>query len=560
MAKTKKIKQGSTGRNETTTIPAAFNLDEFLDKYIWYLLPILVLLYYWFSQGSTGFYQDDEIGHYRNIRQFWGDPFSIMGNQPKPGWKILLVVPGLFGFTGVLLAHCLIAALTVIMTYKLGRAMKMKNASFAALFLAAQPLFLQLSFRAYSEITAGLFIVLSLYFYYRERWIWAAITSSYVFAIRQEFALVSIGLGVLFLMRKQWIPFLLLAWTPLALMLIGWMSTGNIMWMFEDMQRIGLGVEVPHKPFWHYFETYVYMVGPVVLPLLTLGYLKTFFPLDRMKEQINEHGFLFFTFTIMFAWAVISAWDVPNFGANPGHWRYLLSIAPLTAIYAAKGVNTMFENRRPMVNYAILGGFVVISYLFLSRETNGFVLIDQPRYDNLYMMVGLLAVYAAYASLRIFSARVVSGLLIVALVGFTVYAEKPRKLDDEATTVKQAAEWYLAQPEEFRARPLYGNHVLFRYFADIDINDSNRDRGLRLEELEKAAPGSVMIWDSHYGNSQFGGNVPMDYFQQNPHYKLLHQIIAPNQTFGVLIFEKTEDAGGINGLGARPADDSAASQ
>ena len=31
-------------------------------------------------------------------------------------------------------------------------------------FLAAQPLYLQLSFRAYSEITAGLFIVLSLYF------------------------------------------------------------------------------------------------------------------------------------------------------------------------------------------------------------------------------------------------------------------------------------------------------------------------------------------------------------------------------------------------------------
>ncbi|MFZ1730168.1 MAG: hypothetical protein WBQ23_15380 [Bacteroidota bacterium] len=550
MAKNKMGKRSSGGKSESVTIPAAFNLDEFLDKYIWYLIPLLVLLYYWFSHGSTGFYQDDEIGHYRNIRQFWGEPFSIMGNQPKPGWKILMVLPGLFGFTGVLIAHCFVAALTVVMTYKLGRAMKMKNASFAALFLAAQPLYLQLSFRTYSEITAALFIVLSLYFYYKERWIWAALASSYVFSIRQEFALVSIGLGVLFLMRKQWLPFLLLAWTPVVLALIGWLATGNPMWMLDDMQRIGLGVDVPHKPFWHYFETYVYMVGPVVLPLLTLGYLKTFFPFDRLKPQLNEHGFFFFTFTVMFAWAVISAWDVPNFGANPGHWRYLLSVAPLTAIYAAKGVNAMFDGRKPVINYAILGGFTLISFLFLARETNGFVLIDQPRYDHVLVIGALLLVYASYASLRILNAKVVSALLIVGLIGFTVYAEKPRKLDDEAGTVKQVAEWYLAQPEEFQQRPLYGNHVLFRYFADIDINDTNRDRGLRLESLEKATPGSVIVWDSHYGNSQFGGNVPMDFFQQDPHYKLLEQFIDADQRFGVLVFEKTAEADGVNGTGS----------
>lgn len=540
MAKTRKVKSSAAAKGERTVVPPAFNLDDFLDRYIWLLIPLLVLLYYWFSSGSTGFYQDDEIGHYRNIRQFWGDPFSIMGNQPKPGWKILLVVPGLFGFTGVAIAHCLIAALTVVMTYKLGRAMKMKNASLAALFLAAQPLFLQLSFRAYSEITAALFIVLSLYFYYREKWLWAALASSYVFSIRQEFALVSIGLGVLFLMRRRWIPFLALAWTPVVLALIGWAATGNVMWLFDDMQRIGLGVEVPHKPFWHYFETYVYMVGPVVLPLLVLGYWKTFLPFDRAKEQIEEHGFLFFTYTIMFAWAVFSAWDVPNFGANPGHWRYLLSIAPLSALYAAKGANALFDTRRQGLVYGILGAFTLIAVLFLARDTNGFILTDQPRYDHIAVFVGLLAVFAGYASLRILNAPVVTALLLATLVGFTVYAEKPRTLDDEAQTVKQAAEWYLAQPEEFRQRPLYCNHVLFRYFADVDINDSNRDRGLRLETLADAAPGSVIVWESHYGNSQFGGDVPMEFFENNPDYTFLKQFVDPNQRFGVIVFERTE--------------------
>lgn len=551
MAKTRKNKPSTPGRGEKAA-PPAFDLDVFLDKYIWYLLPLLALLYFWFSQGSTGFYQDDEIGHYRNIRQFWGDPFSIMGNQPKPGWKILLVVPGFFGFTGVALAHCLITALTVVMTYKLGRAMRMKNASFAAFFLAAQPLYLQLSFRSYSEITAALFIVLSLYFYYREHWILAALASSYVFSIRQEFALVSIGLGVIFLMRRQWIPFLALAWMPVVLALIGWIATGTPTWLFDDMQRIGLGVEVPHKPFWHYFETYVYMVGPVVLPLLVLGYWKVFFPAARIREQISEHGFLFFTYTVMFAWAVISAWDVPNFGANPGHWRYLLSIAPLTAIYAAKGANAIFENRTPAVNYAILSLFSLLSVLFLARDTNGFVLVEQSRYDHVAVIFGILIVYAAYASLRMLNAWGVTILLLVTLVGFTIHAEKPRTLDNEAGTVKQAAEWYLDQPAEFQRRALYGNHVLFRYFADIDINDKNRDRSLRIETLERAGDGSVIIWDSHYGNSQFGGNVPMEFFQQSPHYKLLQQFVAPDQGFGILVFEKTREPGGVNGTNGTP--------
>jgi hypothetical protein len=543
MAKTKKIQRDARRPESGTQDVSAFNLDEFTDKYIWLLLPVLVLLYYWFSHGSTGFYQDDEIGHYRNIRQFWGEPFSIMGNQPKPGWKILLVVPGLFGFTGVALAHCFIAALTVVMTYKLGRTLKMKNSTMAAIFLAAQPLFLQISFRSYSEITAALFIVLSLYFYYRERWILAALASSYVFSIRQEFALVSLGLGLIFLLRKQWLPFLLLAWTPVTLALIGWISTGNPTWLFDDMQRIGLGVEVPHKPFWHYFETYVYMVGPVVLPLLALGYWKQFFPFDKAKEQITQHGFLFFTFTIMFAWAVISAWDVPNFGANPGHWRYMLSIAPLTALYAGLGLNAVFDVKRRSITLSILGVMTLIAVLFLARDTNGFVLIDQARWDHVGVIIAVLLLAAAFSLARMISAPILVGFLLIGTVAFTVYAEKPRTLDNEAQTVKLASEWYLRQTEEFQQRPLYANHVLFRYFADIDINDKNRDRSMQLETLAAAESGAVVIWDTHYGNSQFGGDVPMEFFQDNPGYKFLQQFVDPDQTFGMLVFEKLSAPG-----------------
>jgi len=179
------------------------------------------------------------------------------------------------------------------MTYKLGRRMGLRNSSVAALLLAAQPLFLQLSFRSYSEITAGLFLVLSLYFYYKDQHVFAALASSYIFSIRQEFAIVSLGLGAVYLFRRKWIPFLLLAWTPAVLALIGWAHTGNVMWLLDDMRRIGLGVEVPHRHFWHYFEVYVFMVGPVTLALAAAGFAGLFYPPAEAKDNLRRHGFFF---------------------------------------------------------------------------------------------------------------------------------------------------------------------------------------------------------------------------------------------------------------------------
>lgn len=517
----------------------SFDLDEYINKYIWLLVPLLVIVYYIYSTGSTGFYQDDEIGHYRNIRAFWGDPFSIMGNQPKPGWKILLVIPGLFGFKCVLLAHSLIAALTVVSTFYLGRALKIKNSSVGAILLAVQPLFLQLSFRSYSEITAGLFVVLMILFYAKEKYVLAALASSYIFSIRQEFAIISLGLGILFLLKKKWIPFVLLAWTPLILAIIGWLHTGNIMWLLEDMRRIGLGVEVPHKPFFHYFGTYIFIVGPATLTLFMIGYWTFIYPFNKWKEHLVKYGFLYFTFTSMFAWGVISAWDALNFGANPGHWRYLLSISPLTAVFAAIGVNQLLDKSRTRYTYSILLIFAFITIAFLSRDSNGLTLLITHEYLKFAVVASIVALYFLFRNPGVITGSTMTVIVLLIGIAYTFYTEKPRKLDLESATVKQAAEWYVAQ-KDYAQRPLLANHVLLRYFSDIDINDKKRDMPLQKKTLEEISLGAICVWDSHYGNSQFGGDVPQEYFNNNPRFKFIQQFVAPDQRFGMLIFEKVQ--------------------
>jgi hypothetical protein len=334
------------------------------------------------------------------------------------------------------------------------------------------------------------------------------------------------------------VAILLLAWTPIVLALIGWASTGNMMWMLDDMRRIGMNVKVPHRPFWHYFQTYIFMVGPVTLALFMVGYW-TF--IDALRSEAGKarfHGFLFFTFTTMWVWAVISAWDVPDFGANPGHWRYLLSIAPLTAIYAGIGLNRMFEMPKRGYAAGMLALLAVLTLLFLSKESNGFILGEKAEYIKLFVVAAVAVLFLLFAYARAFNGAVFVGLLLLASIGYTLKAEKPRLLEPEGAAMKEVAAWYTSQPADFQKRPLYGNHVLLKYFADIDINDKNRDQSMQLSTLAKAPAGSVVIWDSHYGNSQFGGDVPQQFFENNQDYKFLKQVVSSDQRFGALVFEK----------------------
>jgi hypothetical protein len=124
--------------------------DEYIDRYFWLVIPVFAIIYFWLSNISVGFYQDDEIAQFLNAVKFKVDAFSILGNNPKPGWKIFLVLPALIDYKAVLIFNSLVASLTVFFTFWLLKEYQIKYAYFGALLLAVQPLFFDLSFRTYS--------------------------------------------------------------------------------------------------------------------------------------------------------------------------------------------------------------------------------------------------------------------------------------------------------------------------------------------------------------------------------------------------------------------------
>jgi len=125
--------------------------DEYVEKYFWLVIPIVTLLYFWLSYVSIGFYQDVEIAQFLNAVKFKVVAFSILGNNPMPGWKIFLILSAMIDYKAVLIFNSLIASFTVFFTFRLIKEYKVNLAYYGAMLLALQPLFINFFLRAYSE-------------------------------------------------------------------------------------------------------------------------------------------------------------------------------------------------------------------------------------------------------------------------------------------------------------------------------------------------------------------------------------------------------------------------
>ena len=133
------------------------------DVYTTSLFIIFVLVYFFSSFFSDGYYQHDEVGHLLNARGFWRNPYVIFSAWAKPGLKFVLIFPSLLGNQGILVVCCLITAGIGLYTNKLVHHLNIGNRYVAQIIASTLVLTLQLSFRAFSETFSAFFIILVLY-------------------------------------------------------------------------------------------------------------------------------------------------------------------------------------------------------------------------------------------------------------------------------------------------------------------------------------------------------------------------------------------------------------
>jgi hypothetical protein len=504
------------------------------SKYFWIIIPILTILYFSYRKIAMGFYQDDEVAQYINMLNFWHDPWVILGNGPKPGYKIFMVLPALISYDAVLIFNSFVAATTVYMTYVLIRTYKVGFAMVGALLLATQPLWVDLSFRSYSEIFTALCVVTFLILYRKEKYLLSALLLGYVYTIRQEIALLILVFAVIFIMRKQYLYAAMLFVFPIVYNLLGFIKTGDIMFVLTEMKSVA-GLNYKSQGLLHYFKVYIFIVGPICLSLFLLGFFGFLNDTSKLKEYFKKYLEFYVIFISIF---IIQMLTMVSDGPNPGNWRYLLHISPICAFFAAVGLNNLSLSRFKSSNYMITGVLAVLVLAFLSKATDGFLLLEKAEYTKL-IFVGLfflLSVLLWNESKKKYLGTL--GAALVILAALHLYFVEPKKLSNENISVKQAAEFLDSLPEA-KGKEKLTNHTFIMFYSSQYKEEQDMFKKLDLKNLNEAPSGSIIIWESHYGyRPEFKNDVKLDELQDTAKYKLLKEILSSDQRFGSFIYQK----------------------
>lgn len=528
------VSKGNVSKNESIlNIPYnESEIEQKIGKYFWLIIPILTVLYYSYRKIAVGFYQDDEVAQYINMLQFWVDPAAILGNGPKPGYKIFMVLPALISYDAVLIFNSIIAATTVYLTYILLKVYKVNYALVGALLLASQPMFVGLSFRSYSEIFTALCLVSFLILFKKEKFLLSGLLLGYIFSIRQEIALLIIIIGIIFVRRKLYIPAAALLVFPVIYNLLGFIKTGDIMFVLTEMRSVA-GLNYKSQGLMHYFKVYIYIVGPVSLSLFLLGFFGFLNDTRKIKEYFQKYFLFYVIFLSVF---VIQMLTMLNDGPNPGNWRYLLHISPVCAFFAVIGLNNLTLQRFKNTNFLISGIFLVLVLLFLSYTTDGFRLLEQSNYTAALYVAFFIGITAALGASP--KSAVNLSMALVILAATYLYFVEPKPLSPENITVKETAEFLDSLPD-MKDKQKLTNHTFIMFHSNLYKQNIPSFKKLDMKNLNEAPKGTVVIWESHYGyRPEFKNDVPFETLQDSAKYKLVKQMVSSDKRFASFIFEK----------------------
>jgi hypothetical protein len=324
-----------------------------------------------------GFPEQDSGYHFVMARSAWHEPVYFVDVWARPLYTVLFSGPVLFGFKATRFFALAIGLLLAWQTWSLARDLGFDRAWLAVPLLLAQPTFFELFTDLLTEPLFALIFVIALRLHLRGRIKMGMLTASLLPLARPEgvFLCLLWGCWVLsahrqgdqrgsFLRRTASLPLLgvgMILWWTAALVI-----TGDPFFILHNWPTHWQYGVYGHDSILGYSSRAWEFTGPLLALFLLVG-LQRWFWLKK-PASIATAWLLFFLLHSVFR-------ALGLFG-EAGYPRYMVSLAPATAVITLLGWNTFaswqntwFRRARPIIGSFILGGSLVISFLYLDSFT-----------------------------------------------------------------------------------------------------------------------------------------------------------------------------------------------
>ena len=466
------------------------------------ILTLLFFVFFWgYSQYSDGFYQQDEVGHYLQIIDFWSNPLMyLLDMWSRGGYKLIYALPGLLGKQGVIFTNIFFSASSCYLAFLIARHYRLKYPLLAIVFTGMQPFVLNLSFRSYSEIPSMFFMTLLVYVFLKDKYKTAALLSSFLFTIRQELAVFALILGVFFLIKRQWLPFILLSVAPLVLNLLGWIKYNDAVYVWSMMTKGGLQDSYARNGFFYLWLMLPEIMGIIIFYFMMLPFIGFLFKSGKWKT-LKKYAVLLLAFGVYFLMHCAFTSKSFGFGRSGGLGRFLMVVLPLGAVIALGGVHYLIsEAKRSHKLISVVISLIIIAIFFSYQEEilpavfYGYVSIaDVSRNLNALVLAVLCCfILVFFQRSGLYISLAITGILMI--YGFSVI--KPIELNAEDTLMNDASGWVLSNASD--VQKIYSDHIMFDYFYRDGGGSKTALAGYDSTTLLTAKPGELFVFENHY--------------------------------------------------------------
>ncbi len=440
---------------------------------------------------TTGVYAEtDSITHYQIARYAFKYPDFFLNHWGKPLFTILASPLSQFGYYGAVAFNLLCGLLSGWFAYLIARRMGYHHAWAAIVFTVFTPLYIFIIYTSLTEILFSLVLIIAVYLFISNRFIWSAIVISLIpFARTEGVMFVALFIPALLWMKQyKALPFLLTGFIFFSL--IGLPLYHDFFWFFTKMPYSTNSSSLYGSgSFWYYFTEMHYMLNFPLLILSITGIVYMLFDLKRGITNLRESKYATLYLLIIpsiFGFILAQSflwWRGLGILAST---RFIACVFPLVAIISVTGFEWVMEKAR----------FNKIIYLFL-------------------------------------------GLFIVGLVAYKpfTYNKLPMKTGMNLAVMQRTAEWLKSTP--LKNRKAFYTDPAFPFYMDMDPFDQQKCFKIysyvNIDPANLLKSGELLIWDAQFAG--YEGQLPFDLLMKNDNLRLLN-IFTPKEGFTIIGGEK----------------------
>lgn len=457
----------------------------------------LLILFLVFSFLSDGAYQGgDNYAHYKISRYSWLYPHLFLDHWGKPLFTFLSSPFAQLGFNGIKAFNVIAGIVTAYLTYRTSKAIELPNSWLAIPFVIFSPIYFVLLPSALTEITFSCILILSVYLFFKNRFIASAVIISFLPFTRTEGIIILPFFFLAFLINRKYKITPLLLTGFIFYSIIGSFHYNDIFWLIHNNPYTGAKDIYGQGELLHFIKSWKLIGGIPLGILMAAGILGYAYDVIKSRWNINLWNqviLILCPFIAYLAFHSILWWK--GWGSSLGLIRVIAGVIPLCAIISLKGLNVVIEN------------------IFQNRTVKA----------------GIISIL----------------LFLVVSTAFKMYS-MPVKAEGPDLVMQQAAQWLKKSP--YYSRKIHYHDPLL--FVLLDLNPYDRTR---MEEYvpnpakpeEGIAEGTLIVWDAHFSANE--GRLSLDNLLNNKNFKMLN-VFRPEVSFKVLggydyevyIFEKVK--------------------